>query len=462
MMANLKYWCRGLAVAAMSMVVYAAAIGCYIALMLLVISMEEGGDNLSSFAASLTGAVVLLSQGVGFEVGSIRLTIIPLLLTILLIWLVASIAKRAGTSFRGFVSALLAWELLNALFVHNAQVTLTDPLPLVLLKTGIVFSLGYAMAAVPRSHLTEILLKYASNKVSSLVRKTVRIGSALGLLLIAVYLMIGFATVVYWCCSNSAAVVNLYELSGMQTGSRILTTVACLIWIPNLVIWSLSWMFGSGFAIGDLASFSLWSGQGTSLPALPVFGVLPQAVETSWVRIALMCIPLAVSFVSGLVIMLINKGFHIRVKDSGKDTEARHVVLAFAYPAGAFCISSALVAVISSVIFSLSNGSLGTKHLAHIGVEVIASTRKVGHPTALGLFSAWLLTLVCVSAFFGIRWAIRRIREGRPAESAGDSDNNIRESAKTSRTVASTLNNKEEQGDNNEPTDTTSSGIGLP
>ena len=127
MMANLKYWCRGLAVAAMSMVVYAAAIGCYIALMLLVISMEEGGDNLSSFAASLTGAVVLLSQGVGFEVGSIRLTIIPLLLTILLIWLVASIAKRAGTSFRGFVSALLAWELLNALFVHNAQVTLTDP-----------------------------------------------------------------------------------------------------------------------------------------------------------------------------------------------------------------------------------------------------------------------------------------------------------------------------------------------
>ncbi len=462
MMANLKYWCRGLAVAAMSMVVYAAAIGCYIALMLLVISMEEGGDNLSAFATSLTGAVVLLSQGVGFEVGSIRLTIVPLLLTILLIWLIASLAKRAGTSLRGFVSALLTWELLNALFVHNAQVTLTDSLPLVMLKTGIVFALGYAMAAVPRSPLTEALLEHVSDRVSSPVRKTVRIGSALGLLLIAVYLLIGFVTVVYWCCSNRTAVVNLYELSGMQTGSRILTTIACLVWIPNLVVWSLSWMFGSGFTIGDLASFSLWSGQGTSLPALPVFGVLPQAVETNWVRIALMCVPLVVSFVSGLVVMLFNKGFHIRVKDPEKEVDAKHVVLAFAYPAGAFCISSALVAVVSSVIFSLSNGSLGTKHLAHIGVEVIASTRKVGHPTALGLFSAWLLTLVSVSAFFGIRWAIRRIREGKQAESASDSDNNIRESAKTLRTVVSTLNNKEEQGDNNEPTDTTSSGIGLP
>jgi hypothetical protein len=462
MMANLRYWYRGLVVAAMSMIVCAAAIGCYIALMLLVISMEEGGDNLSAFAASLTGAVVLLSQGVGFEVGSIRLTIIPLLLTILLVWLIASLAKRVGTSPRGFVSALLVWELFNILFVHNAQVVLTDLLPLVILKTGIVFSLGYALAAVPRSSLTETFLEYVSDRISPQVRKAVRIGSLLGLLLVAVYLMIGLVTVVYWCWSNSSAVVNLYELSGMQTGSRILTTIACLAWIPNLVIWSLSWMFGSGFAIGDLASFSLWSSQGTSLPALPVFGVLPQAVETSWIRIALMCIPLAASFVSGLVVMLFNKGFHIRIKDFEKHIDVKHVALGFVYPAGAFCISSALVDVLSSLIFNLSNGSLGTKHLAHIGVDVIVSTRKVGHPTALGLFSAWLLTLVSISAFFGIRWVIRRVREGKPAESAGNSDNNIRESAKTSRTVASTLNNKEEQGDNNEPTDTTSSGIGLP
>ena len=58
MMANLKYWLKGLAVAALSMVVYAGALGCYIALMLLVISMEEGGDNLSAFSVSLTEAVV--------------------------------------------------------------------------------------------------------------------------------------------------------------------------------------------------------------------------------------------------------------------------------------------------------------------------------------------------------------------------------------------------------------------
>lgn len=67
MMTHLKYWLKGLAVAATSMIVYAVALGCYIALMLLVISMEEGGDNLSALSVPLTEAVVLLSQGIGFR-----------------------------------------------------------------------------------------------------------------------------------------------------------------------------------------------------------------------------------------------------------------------------------------------------------------------------------------------------------------------------------------------------------
>ena len=53
MMTNLKYWLKGLAVAAASMIIYAVALGCYMALMLLVISMEEGGDNLSAFSVPI-------------------------------------------------------------------------------------------------------------------------------------------------------------------------------------------------------------------------------------------------------------------------------------------------------------------------------------------------------------------------------------------------------------------------
>ena len=230
----------------------------------------------------------------------------------------------------------------------------------------------------------------------------------------------------------------------------------------NLMIWAVSWAFGAGFSIGDLAEFTLWSGQGTGLPALPIFGLFPQTVETNWVRIALMCVPVAAAFVMGMVVMLFNKGFHIRIGGSEQDIDVRHVVMSFAYPIAAFSIASAVVSVISSLLFSLSNGGLGTKHLAHVGVDVIASTRKVGQPTAVGLFSAWLLTLVAVSIFFAVRWMIRRIREQGRGDVVSASTKTSREETRASRTVSSKNNNKEDQGDNNESTDTKGSGVSLP
>ena len=190
--------------------------------------------------------------------------------------------------------------------------------------------------------------------------------------------------------------------------------------------------------------------------------MMPQAVETDWVRIALMCIPLASAFATGMVVMLFNKGFHIRVGESGRNIDVKRVVLSFAYPIAAFSITSAVVSVASSLLFALGNGGLGSKHLVHVGVDVIASTRKVGQPTAMGLFSAWLLTLVAVSIFFAIRWMMKRIRERGKRETAPESTENSREETRALRTVASNNNNKEDQGDNNESTDTTGSGISLP
>lgn len=47
-------------------------------------------------------------------------------------------------------------------------------------------------------------------------------------------------------------------------------------------------------------------------------------------------------------------------------------------------------------------------------------------------------------------------------ETAPESTENSREETRALRTVASNNNNKEDQGDNNESTDTTGSGISLP
>ena len=280
--------------------------------MLLVISMEEGGDNLSALSVPLTEAVVLLSQGIGFQAGAITLTILPLLLTVLLIALIASFATRFGTDIRGFVSGLVFWELMNVFFAHSVEVTLLDQLPGVMWKSALVFIVGYAVAAIPRSKLTSTLLEKVRTHVSAPVRRTLSIGTGLGMLLTGIYLIAGLVAVLYWCFANQSAVVKLYELSGMQTGSRILTTVAVIAWLPNVMIWAVSWLFGSGFAIGDLASFTMWSGQGSALPGLPAFGILPQAVSTPWIRIALLCIPFVTGLLAGLAVMLFDRGFAVR------------------------------------------------------------------------------------------------------------------------------------------------------
>ena len=165
-----------------------------------------------------------------------------------------------------------------------------------------------------------------------------------------------------------------------------------------------------------------------------------------------MCVPLALACAAGMVVMLFNKGFHIRVGNSDQQIDVKRVVLGFAYPAGAFCISCTVVSVCSSLLFAISSGALGSKHLAHIGVDVISSTRKIGQPTAVGLFSSWLLTLVAVSMFFGIRWIVKRVRESRSGASTAALESDNREVANAARTVTSTINNKEDQGDNNEST----------
>jgi len=139
MMTNLKYWLKGLAVAAVSMIIYAVALGCYMALMLLVISMEEGGDNLSAFSVPLTEALVLLSQGIGFKTDAITLTIVPLLLTVLLIALIAQLARRFGTSLRGFAAGLVFWEAVNIFFARSINIEIVDSMTMIAIKTALVF-----------------------------------------------------------------------------------------------------------------------------------------------------------------------------------------------------------------------------------------------------------------------------------------------------------------------------------
>ena len=261
MIARITPWAKGALTAMAAMAVFAVSLGCFIALMLLVISMEEGGGNLSSYAVSLTCAVMLLSQGVGFIASPVTLTLVPLLLTLLLVGVVRAFAQRFSTSIAGYCSGLAVWLVMTGLLRHGTAAGLTDDLWVVLAKGAVVFSAGYALAALPASGAAAKAMRALHDVMGPELRRTVRVGLTMGMATLAGYLCAGMVTVIVWSVQNHAAMGRLFSMIGMGTGSRIVTTIACLAWLPNLCIWAMSWVFGGGFAIGDLGSFTLWIGQ---------------------------------------------------------------------------------------------------------------------------------------------------------------------------------------------------------
>ncbi|MCI1673449.1 MAG: DUF6350 family protein [Bifidobacterium tibiigranuli] len=497
-----RQWLNGAGAALASIAIYSISLGFFMALMLLVISMEEGGDNLSQLSIPLGEAIVLLSQGVGFQAGAIKLTIIPLLLTILLIALIRSLTLRLGcSSWEAYIAGAVSWMVLNAILAQGVTVGLLDSLWLVCLKTLLVFTVGFVGAALPASGAWGRFVTVFRAHTSAPLRTALSTGAFIGGALIACYMLAGVIVAIVWVVRGHGAMLHLFDLTGMQSGSKILTTICSLAWLPNLCIWAIAWLFGSSFFIGDLATFNLWTGRAVGLPPLPVFALLPEPVANATWRIVLMSIPLALGFIIGALALVLRRGFAIRFIDmddahgdaeriEGEQNEQkqddnghdlRSTIVRFACAAGSFCLASVIVALGMTLLFLLSNGALGHQRLARVGVDVAASTQSASRPGALGLFAAWLIMLIVVSGVFAARTALARRRTrlaavGEAADDAGAaptssdsdsvdddaSDNGTTADAPSTRVISSMTKPKEDHDDDNTSTDTTGSGIRLP
>lgn len=438
----IRQWLRGIVVSLAAMAVYAIALGCFIALMLLVISMEEGGDNLTSSTVPLTQAIVLLSEGSGFITNAVTLTITPLLLTILLIWLIDALAIRLqAVSIHAFLPGLITWLIINQCFQLSLGGGLVDAGWLVLAKSALVYALGYGLAGITHSSIIDAVSRAAGTVLSPQATRCIKLGGLVSALIMALYLLAGTITVIIWIVLNHSAVGSIFAMSGMENGSRILTTIAMIIWLPNLVIWAMSWLFGAGFSIGELASFTLWVGQSNSLPAVPVFGILPEPVTSELWRTVAMSIPFATALVVGLLVLFLPQGFRYRPLDV-RDAQLRgSVAIHLAYPAATFCISAALISLGATLLFTVSNGSLGQHRLAHVGVDVMASTQTIGHAAALGLLAAWLVALIGTALVFSIFWIVGKVKSSSTTVPAA-----VRSTSQPRSHMSQPDKSKEEQG----------------
>lgn len=131
--------------------------------------------------------------------------------------------------------------------------------------------------------------RWAGSYVWSAVRAAfLAVVAALGLsaLLLAVTLAI------HW-----AAIATIYErLDAGIVGSAVVT-LGQLGFLPNLVVWTLAWSSGAGFALGAGSSISPLATTAGPLPALPILGAVPSGtLEFGMVALAL---PVAAGSLAG-------------------------------------------------------------------------------------------------------------------------------------------------------------------
>lgn len=129
-----------------------------------------------------------------------------------------------------------------------------------------------------------------------LVGSALRGGAAMVAGLVLVASLVTAVTILF----SYARIITLYESLHTEWLGGAAVTIAQLLLVPTLVLWTASWLVGPGFAIG---SGSLVSPLGTTLgpvPAIPVLGALP-AGQSSFGFVGLLA-PLVVAFVVGVVL----------------------------------------------------------------------------------------------------------------------------------------------------------------
>ena len=183
-----------------------------------------------------------------------------------------------------------------------------------------------------------------------------------------------------------------------STIDSTMITLAQVLFIPNAIVWALSWLAGPGFFMGSDALHSPASAPTMPIPAIPLFGATPVSAPGTWVILA-------------LVLFGVGVGVFVRLRRGSES------LLDDLYQGG---IAAVVVAAVYLVTSLGSAVVLGNGRLAFLGPRMSLSALCLFAEVALGI----LLT-VAVSHPVSVAWARElmgagkaRVREHRHPEAS--------------------------------------------
>ncbi|MFC4334874.1 cell division protein PerM [Salininema proteolyticum] len=324
-----------------------------------------GGADVLTLALGVWAA----GHGGGFTVAGLATTWTPLLLTVLIAWRVGkaaaattrNIGGRSTADVRAGAGAVAI--VYFALFGLAAWISGLGPFQVdlgpTLLQGGVLIVLSAAVGA------STALPHQPWMNLTVWTRRAFRAGMLTVMTLLAVSsLTLGVFFAVR--TEQTADIVGHYGDQGW------ITVLLGLLYLPNMVVWTLAYLVGPGYEVGVNTTVQVSLVEAGPLPGLPVFGAVPTEALPQWASV-LMAAPMLASIVWGIMLTY-------RSPDLKLARVATAAVTAGLWATGGFVLLTWLAA-----------GSLGDGRLASMGGDVGEMALLGGSQVVLGMCGAALL-----------------------------------------------------------------------
>lgn len=227
---------------------------------------------------ALAARVWLLANGGGLVLDGLRVSLVPLGLSSVLI---------------GLCVVLGGWAYRQASLARRDAAQGRERTRLVLLIAAL-FAIGYLLSGIGVAALVgspafsaapgSLLIASSGALIGAGWRAGYRIsgplwlraalrGAAAGL---AGLVLASVAALAVALVQGESRIATLEQQLGFDTSGAVVWALISLLYLPNLLGWSLAWLLGAGFTLGSGSLIAPWTTQLGMLPAVPVFGALPK------------------------------------------------------------------------------------------------------------------------------------------------------------------------------------------
>jgi hypothetical protein len=341
---------------------WAALLGAAPVLVLAMAGSIGTGASIGTAARLGTGAW-LLGHGVPVAIGTDRITLVPLAITMWIGWRLVRAGVHASRAI-GAHRVTSAWPAVRAglavaacyavfgavvaLLAHPAGTAVS------VFRAAMMFGLLAAAAAIGGALRHARAGRRLLGRIPSPIGAAVRTGFTAAAFLLAA----GGATAGLALALAGGEATEM--LAAYETGvaGQIGITALCLAYLPNLATWGAAYLVGPGFALGTGTVVSPGDVLLGPVPALPVFAALPTSPLTG-VGPALLGVPLLAGVAAGLLLG--------RIPTRGASTGAAGGGW------GALVGSAMLAGPVAGALIHLATvaarGGLGSGRLTHLGTD---------------------------------------------------------------------------------------------